>query len=145
LADLRAALARLRAEWAEFQTGMGRGLLDRDLRDQIVYRFGPFRMHRFITDLALGEENHMGEAIVREDGTLEYLKSYRLSQSQARRAFLLGKLAEHVWNLETTADALGQSRDELILRLENAGFGYLLKEHVLQSARRNQQKQGPLP
>ncbi len=36
------------------------------------------------------EECHIGERIVREDGTLEYLKTFRLSAAQVRRAYQLG-------------------------------------------------------
>ncbi|MEH2056818.1 MAG: hypothetical protein V7K97_11825 [Nostoc sp.] len=42
-------------------------------------------LQRFITDLNPNEENHIGEAIIRENGELEYLKTYRLSGMQTRR------------------------------------------------------------
>jgi hypothetical protein len=84
------------------------------------------------------EENHVGEAIVGEDGTLEYLKTYRLSAAQTRRAYLLQQLASAGWKLDAAAESLHATQDELILRLRNAGFGYLLKEHVLEAAVRRQ-------
>ena len=59
---------------------------------------------------------------------------------QCRRAFLLQQLAKHMWNLNACAAALNQSRDDLILRLEKAGFGYLLKKHVLEAARSSRRK-----
>jgi DNA-binding NtrC family response regulator len=72
---------------------------------------------------------------VRDGGEIEYLKTYRLSDAQVRRAYLLQTLAAHGWELEETAAALGSSRDELVRRLGNAGLGYLLRPHVLDAAR----------
>lgn len=136
LADLRRELAGMRAEWSAFQEDMAHGLLGKKLRSERVYRAGPFQLQRFATDLDRSEENHIGEAILRETGELEYLKTFRLSAAQTRRAFLLSQLASQNWNLDATAALLKQSKDELVRRLEKAGFGYLLKEHVLQAARR---------
>ena len=48
----------------------------------------------------------MGEAIVRDNGRLEYLKTYRLSAAQTRRAYLLQLLAEADWHLDTAAEGL---------------------------------------
>ncbi len=137
LTALRAALVEARREWAAFGTGVMAGdLLGRDVDARIVYTAGPFTLHRFITDLRPDEENHIGEAIVRDDGTLEYLKTYRLSAAQTRRAYLLGQLAAHNWNLDATAASLGADRDELVRRMERASFGYLLTEEVRQAARK---------
>lgn len=136
LADLRRELAGMRAEWGSFHEQMATGLFGKKLRSERVYRAGPFQLERFATDLDRSEENHIGEAIIRDSGDLEYLKTYRLSAAQTRRAFLLSQLASQNWNLDATAVLLKQSKDELIRRLEKAGFGYLLKEHVLQAARR---------
>ncbi len=137
LAALRAALVEARREWAAFGTGVMAGnLLGRDVDARIVYTAGPFTLQRFITDLRPDEENHIGEAIVRDDGTLEYLKTYRLSAAQTRRAYLLGQLAAHNWNLDATGAALGADRDELIRRMERSGFGYLLAEEVRRAARK---------
>ncbi|MGL4502725.1 MAG: ARPP-2 domain-containing protein, partial [Planktothrix sp.] len=60
--------------------------------------------------------------------------------AQTRRVYLLSQLAKHDWNLEITARELGQSKDELVLRMEKAGFGYLLKQNLLEVARKNQKK-----
>jgi hypothetical protein len=136
LADLRKELARLRSDWHDFQRTMAGGILERPVESQRVYRAGPFQLERFITSLELNRENHLGEAIVREDGTLEYLKSYHLSAAQVRRAYLLRRLATHHWNLDATAVDQRCTRDQLILRLEKAGFGYLLHEHVLKTAKK---------
>lgn len=136
LAELRRALEDLREQWRTFHHDMATDLLGRPIRAERVYRAGPFQLQRFATSFDLGQDNHLGEAIVRDTGELEYLKTYRLSAAQTRRGFLLSKLAEHHWNLDATASALGQRKDELILRLDKAGFGYLLKDHVLAEARR---------
>jgi hypothetical protein len=136
LDDLERALATMRRDWAEFHEYMAAGIFDRSLSSARVYRCGPFQLSRFATDLDVKGENHIGETILRSDGTVEYLKTYRLTGAQARRAFLLQNLAEHNWNLDATAAAMRQSKDEFIQRLEKAGFGYLIKDHVLRAARR---------
>jgi hypothetical protein len=137
LADLRTAVARRRADWGAFHGFQAGDLLaPRPLQNvQIVYTAGPFTLLRFLTDLDPARENHIGEAIVRTGtGQMEYLKTYRLSAAQTRRAYLLGQLAAHDWRLDDTARALRTTRDELVLRLEKAGFGYLLIPEVLQGA-----------
>lgn len=140
LDDLERVLQDMRTDAAEFHHYMGAGIFDRALNSEKVYRTGSFQLQRFATDLDVKDENHIGEAIVRDDGTLEYLKSYRLSGAQARRAFLLSNLAEHSWNLDETAATMGQSKDDLVQRLEKAGFGYLLKDHVLREARHGRKR-----
>lgn len=136
LADLRRELGAMRSQWSTFHAEMAQGLLGKPLRAERVYRAGAFQLQRFATELDRSQENHIGEAIVRETGELEYLKTFRLSAAQTRRAFLLSQLGSQNWNLDATAALLKQSKDELIRRLEKAGFGYLLKEHVLEAARR---------
>ena len=138
LADLGAAVARMRRDWADFHGFMAGGLFGAQVTASRVYEAGPFLLQRFHTRLVPSEENHVGEAIVGEDGTLEYLKTYRLSAAQTRRAYLLQQLASAGWKLDAAAESLHATQDELILRLRNAGFGYLLKEHVLEAAVRRQ-------
>ena len=110
---------------------MSRGLLERTTRWQTVYRAGPFRLRRFIGTLDPEHEGHIGEAIHRADGTLEYLKTYRLSAAQVRRAYLLEQLARHDWHIGRCAGALGDTVHGLLVRLRNAGFGYLLRPHIV--------------
>ncbi|OUL32128.1 hypothetical protein [Nostoc sp. 106C] len=140
LADLRSAIAKMRFDWASFQGFMAEGLLQRQLRSQIVYTAGPFVLQRFITNLLPKEENHIGEAIVRENGELEYLKTYRLSAAQTRRVYLLSQLDLYNWNLDATAKALGNTREEFVLRLETSGFGYLMNQQVRDAARKKAKK-----
>lgn len=136
LDDLRVALGELRAEWGDLQRYLADELFSRELSYEQVYELGPFALQRFFTDFRLDGCNHIGECILRKDGTVEYLKTYRLSAAQTRRAFLLQRLSRTGWDLQAAADALGQSKAELIRRLESAGFGYLLKPGVLEAARR---------
>jgi len=125
LETLKDALAQMRSDWADFQGFMAGNLLGRAVSAKRVYTAGAFTLQRFITDLRLKTENHIGEAIVRDNGQLEYLKTYRLSEAQTRRVYLLSQLAAHDWHLERTAQKLGNTPEELVSRLEKAGFGYL--------------------
>jgi hypothetical protein len=136
VADLRAGVDRMRRDWADFGALLAAGVLDREAHVADVYRLGPFRLQRFLTSLLLHEENHIGERIERDDGTTEYLKTYRLSDAQARRAHLLEQLAASGWDLDRTAEALRTTKDELVRRVDGAGFGYLLKPEVLEATRR---------
>ncbi len=136
LTTLRLAIEKMRMDWASFQGFMAEGILGRSLQSKIVYNAGPFTLQRFITDIQLKEENHIGEAIIRENGELEYLKTFRLSKAQTKRVYLLSQLAEYNWNLEATAKALGNNYDEFVHRLEKAGFGYLLNLQLRQLAKR---------
>ena len=132
--ELRAAIGRMREDWASFMGFMAGGLIDTEVTFTPVYEAGPFRLQRFVTSLQPSEENHLGETILRAaDGTVEYLKTYRLSAAQTRRAYLLKQLALAEWNLTRTAELLRTSREDLILRMRNAGFGYLLQESVLRA------------
>ena len=130
LADLRAAVAAGRRAWAEHTALMTAGLLERTTTWQTVHRAGPFRLSRFIGELHPDREAHIGEAILRDD-TVEYLKTFRLSAGQVRRAYLLQHLAAHDWHIARTAESLGETPPSFMVRLRNAGFGYLLKPHIL--------------
>jgi hypothetical protein len=130
LSDLRDAVSRMRREWAELAELLASGVLEREVFGEDVYKLGPFQLERFMTRLALHEENHIGERILRDDGTLEYMKTFRLSDAQARRAYLLSELAAHDWHLDNTAQALSCTRLELAVRLINVGFRYLLSPEV---------------
>ncbi|MCP3103424.1 hypothetical protein LZ198_31530 [Myxococcus sp. K15C18031901] len=136
LEDLGTEVSRMRADWADFHAFMAGGLFGVDVTSREVYEAGPFLLQRFHTRLVPSEENHLGEAIVGPEGTLEYLKTLRLSAAQTRRAYLLQQLAEADWALDEAAEVMRTTRADLLVRLENAGFGYLVKPHVLEEARR---------
>jgi hypothetical protein len=136
LPALREAVNGMRADWAAFQSVMADNLLSRALTVRGLYSAGPFTLQRFMTDLHPAEENHIGEAIVRDNGDVEYLKTFRLSAAQTRRAYLLSRLAAHQWDIKATAADQGCAPDELVHRLERAGFGYILNEQVRRQARK---------
>lgn len=136
MAGLRNMLADMKQQWASFQFDMAHGIFSREVRSEKLCTAGPFQLVRFMTRLDPSEENHIGEAILRDNGCLEYLKTFRLSAAQTRRAYLLSHLAENGWNIEAAARALKQSKRELVIRLDKAGFGYILKDEVLQQAQK---------
>jgi len=133
--DLEGALAELYADQASFQDILLKELNDATLYPETVQKMGPFRLQRFHTGLQALGAHHIGEVITREDGSWEYLKTYRLSKAQAKRVYLLQSLAQHDWDLDRTAEFFNQSKLQLTLRIERAGFGYILKPHVLEAAR----------
>lgn len=136
LDEMHAWLAAVRSEWATIGQVLCQGLDGRRVHPERLYRLGPFVLQRFLTGLQLDGENHIGEAIVRDDGTVEYLKSFRLSDKQVKRAYLLQILSHHHWNLDAAAASQHQGREQFAQRLVNAGFGYLLSEPVLRAARK---------
>lgn len=129
--DLRVLVRDLREAWSQTASLMADPVFDRPVRSEILYTLGPFTLQRFVSELTPGKDNQIGECILRDDGTVEYLKTFRLSAAQSRRAYLLEQLARHDWRIDGLADALGTTRDDALLRLEKAGFGYLLREDVL--------------
>jgi hypothetical protein len=137
LADLQACLATAQTRWEQSSRLFTQGLVGRKVRAQRVYQAGPFLLSRFCTNLHLDDENHLGEAITRDDGTVEYLKTFRLSAAQTRRAHLLELLQRHRWELGAAAASLGKHRGQLVYQLVGAGLGYLLADPVLQAARRS--------
>ncbi|BCL12469.1 ARPP-2 domain-containing protein [Micromonospora sagamiensis] len=141
VADLRGRLAQARADWAAFHTVMAGGLLAAaHLTFTPVYRMGRFTLSRFLPALDPGTENHIGEMITDDTGQLAYLKTFRLSAAQTRRGHLLSQLAAHDWNLDATATALGTDRRGITLRLDNAGFGHLLRPDIIDACRNQARK-----
>ncbi|WP_406270534.1 hypothetical protein OH779_30710 [Actinacidiphila glaucinigra] len=136
LAELRAAAAGQERAWAGFHdTTMAAALLEQPRTWRTVYRMGPFTLSRFLPEFRPGRENHIGEAVTDRRGRTVYLKTFRLSESQARRGHLLDRLAAHDWHLARTAAALGVDEAQLGRRLESAGFGSLLRQDVLDGHR----------
>lgn len=132
LAGLRAAADAQEEEWAAFHdTTMASGLLAAERTVQTVYRMGRFTLSRFLPLFRPKEENHIGETITDTEGRLAYLKTFRLSEAQIRRGHLLDELAAHHWQMKATAAALGTDEPGLAGRLEAAGFGYLLRQDVM--------------
>jgi hypothetical protein len=136
LADLAACLDAARESWVHSSSLFTQGLLGCNIRSQRVYQAGPFLLSRFITNMQPDEENHLGELITRDDGTVEYCKTFRLSDAQVRRANLLDLLNRHGWDLNAAAASIGKHRGQLVYQLVGAGLDYLLSDQVLQAARR---------
>lgn len=130
--DLRERVATVEAEWAAFHDEtMAAGLIGAASRFHEQYRMGEYALHGFRPADLMRPEGHVGEAITHEDGTLAYLRSYRLSETQLRRARLLDALAEHQWHLEATAASLRLEPGALAARIHQAGFGELLQQHIV--------------
>lgn len=134
LGALEDAVGDVRRRWHDLAKQISTGLIDQPVTSEQVYRLSPFRLERFRTGLDLETESHIGEAIVDKRGRIRYLKTFRLTKAQTRRGALLQFLARHDWNLDDAAAADGNGRDQLILRISNAGFGYLLNPEVLAQA-----------
>ncbi len=141
LADLRAALEHSQKRWHEFTNEvMLSDILGRPAKRSTAYRFKELHLERFITDLELGHQNHIGEMLTRADGEVLYLKTFLLSSDQSRKARLLTQLAVNDWHLERTAQALQKTLDELIFEFERLAFAYLLKPHVIEDAHRHRRR-----
>ncbi|MFK0257060.1 ARPP-2 domain-containing protein [Streptomyces sp. NPDC090445] len=137
LAHLRTAVAEQESAWAHFHdTTMATGLLEQAYTWQRVYRMGRFTLSRFLPLFRPKQENHIGEAITDDRGRIAFLKTFRLSEAQVRRGHLLSRLADNDWHLADTAAGLGIDKARLGLRLASAGFGYLLRQDVLDGYRR---------
>lgn len=54
---------------------------------------GRFTLSRFLPPFDTAVDNHVGETITDESGAVAYLKTLRLSAAQARRGYLLSRLA----------------------------------------------------
>ncbi|HBE19584.1 MAG TPA: hypothetical protein DEG17_11080 [Cyanobacteria bacterium UBA11149] len=137
LADLKQALAQMHSEWASFQGFMAGDLLNRGIQSKRVYTAGKFSLQRFITDLSLTQNNYIGEFIIDESAELQYLKIYGLSNAQTKRIYLLQKLAANNWNFEYTAYQEGNTLEELVDRIEKAGFGYLINNQLREKSRKS--------
>ena len=136
--DLYTVADKLRADWSDYARTLAANLVaSRPLHVGTVREMGAFRLSRFLTDLELIGENHIGECVTRvATGETLYAKSYRLSAAQTKRAFFLQQLAAHGWSLDNAAAALNTTRHDLALRIEKAGFSYLFTPQVQAAARK---------
>ncbi|MFF0478695.1 hypothetical protein [Streptomyces sp. NPDC004284] len=133
LADLRAAALEQERAWAAAHDGlMARDLLETSYSFERVRRMGSFGLYRFLPPFERGgREQHIGEVITDRKGRAAYLKTFRLSENQIRKGYLLNRLADCDWHLERTAEALGTSYAEMVRRVRSAGLGALLDAHVV--------------
>ncbi|MFE0644543.1 hypothetical protein ACFW2Y_23475 [Streptomyces sp. NPDC058877] len=141
LADLRAAARQQERAWAAAHDGvMARDLREAPYAFERVRRAGPFELYRFLPPFERsGREQHIGEVITDRKGRAAYLKTFRLSENQIRKGYLLQRLAGCDWHLGRTAEALGTSYAELVRRVRGAGLGALLDAHGV--ARRSREVQ----
>lgn len=131
LADLRAAAEAQVRSWAAFHdTVMANALLEHDYAADRAYRMGDFDLVRFRPAFKPGEENHIGEAITDAAGRIAYLKTFRLSEAQIRRGYLLELLAAHDWRLARAAASIGTTSEGLRNRIRAAGFELMLREKI---------------
>ncbi|RRS00187.1 hypothetical protein [Glycomyces terrestris] len=72
----------------------------------------------------------MGEAILDAAGRPAFLQSFRLSETQTRRARLLEALAANDWHLDRTAEALHLTRPALVALLHNSALTWMLRQDV---------------
>lgn len=128
---LEVAMERVRADFHAHAELMVQGLFGRPVEIEVVRSMRAFTLQRFLPEFDPNEECHIGERIVRADGTLEYMKTFRLSHAQVRRAFLLKTLASVEWNVAAAAIKLGTTTKDFLQRMVNAGFGYVLKPHIV--------------
>lgn len=145
LAGLRTALTGVREQWDRATRELLLADLmapDRSLRTERVLEAGPLLLERFVTDLDPARENHIGERLVRGDGEILYLETYRLSAAQTRRAHLLAQLAANAWHLAETARSLRTTEPDLVARIEKAGFGALLRKGVRMTAAHSHGERG---
>ena len=128
LADLRTAAAEQSRMWTRFHdTVLANALLEHDYTAERAYQMGDFDLMRFRPVFKPGEENHIGEAITDHAGRIAYLKTFRLSEAQIRRGYLLELLATHDWRLAAAASALGTTSEDLRSRIRAAGFEMMLR------------------
>ncbi|WP_374983419.1 hypothetical protein [Streptomyces fradiae] len=133
LADLRAAARAQERAWTAAHDGItARELLERSYAWERVRRAGPFTLYRFLPPFEAGRGGqHIGEVITDRKGRTAYLKTFRLSENQVRRGYVLRRLADCDWDLARTAGALGTGYEELVARIRRAGFGELLDAHAV--------------
>lgn len=140
-ADLRASLARAHQAWGEGAL-QASGDVRRPWTLEGRHEAGPFTLYRFHTGYEPGFEHHMGECVLRPDGRLGWLKTFRMAEDQAARAWLLLSLRDHDWNVEQAAEALGSTAKELVRRLHAVGLGGMFKPEVVRAARAGQGAHG---
>lgn len=126
LDDLVARAAEHRQRLADSAASLAQALFTQPVRLTPVYEAGPFRLCRFIGGARAETERHIGECILRTDGTLGYLATYRMNREQAARFDLLEHLAGHAWHPGRAAEALGLTLAELAARLTAVGLEGLL-------------------
>ena len=134
IGGLRRELERQRQRWADHTAGLAQGLFSRRVDERTLRKAGSYRLVRFCTGLDTDRTGrggeHLGEALVAEDGRLAYLKTYRLDRAAARRGHVLSQLAAAGWDPQAAADAQGHGEVRRVVQdLDLAGLGHLVRDH----------------
>ncbi len=135
LGDVRRALDDERGRWDAFYRDVARDLL-READAETVWRAEGFTLERFLTHLRRKGEHHAGERVTTRDGTLAYLKTYRLSTAQGRRVWALDALARADWNLARAATLAKLTLPQFVDDLCRVGFAWMLHPRVFEALRR---------
>lgn len=130
LAGLAARVDAQRSLLARTAADLARTVFEEPVRLTPSYTAGPFRLFRSASASDDPIERHIGELILRPDGTLGYLRTYRLTREQISRFDLLSALAAAEWHPERTASNLGLTLAELVQKLDRLGLSGLLTEHA---------------
>ncbi len=143
LAELRAALTAATDTWASGASGswLGPDLFGVLMFDD-MYQMGPFTLTRFLSSFTLDEPNHLGEAIVDDEGAVAYLHTYRLSGKQVRTGRLLSALREAEWNLPEVARVLDTDTDGVLRELAAIGLEGIVGRAVLAGWQARQRRLG---
>ncbi len=127
LATLRAEFLKAKSDLSQEEAVRLGDLAGRQVEVETLYRTEVFQLERFVTELEKGGDNFAGEAIRRHDGTLEYLRLFRLNRGQTRRLYLLSTLARVDWSFAKAATELGfDETNDVAQALVEAELGYLL-------------------
>ncbi|TWJ15597.1 hypothetical protein LX16_1308 [Stackebrandtia albiflava] len=136
LADIRRQAAAHTESWRRFHDDVMTADLFADRHVREIRAAGDFVLRRFTPTFTQTAECHIGEEIVDYDtGQVAYLKTFRLSQTQIRRGRLLTVLGDCGWRLSDAAARLRVTPEQFGIQLDRAGFGHLLKRHVLDGFR----------
>lgn len=118
--DLRSLVAGHRSFLAEAAWSVTAPFWETPVEMELSYELGRFRLTHFLAPE--GPAPFLGECILRPDGSLGYLRTYRLERDALRRFQLLRTFAREDWEPKRTAAALGLSLDELEQRMEGLGL-----------------------
>ncbi|MEN0061296.1 MAG: hypothetical protein AAGA48_04045 [Myxococcota bacterium] len=129
------SLQRARDTWAWYAREMSTGLLGRSIQATTLRQVGNYSLVRFSTgfdvERVTQDGEHLGEALVAADGTLAYLKTYRLDRGQSRRGRMLSRLAEHDWDIRALANADGHGKiGRVVGDLVAAGLDWVVRDEI---------------
>lgn len=133
LADLSRFLDQQIGFLTDFEAWMASPVLDVPLARKVHYQWQQYQLQSWIGPLHYGQPGFAGEMIVSEQ-RLAYLHSFRLEPKQVNEAWVLQQLAQHQWNPEATAKALGFSFNQWVRRMDKVGLGRIVQRPWLDQA-----------